>query len=389
MAGSNSIPSRDKNIVRISGRRFEESPYLACYERPEMVRGVYAGRFFPMFYGDDPAEKYWLLRRKAALYDVPERPVEISGPDVVAFLEKVFARKVSTLKEGRGRYAIACTPQGGIFMDGLLFKLAADRFWYVQPDGALETWLIAHSEGFDIEVSDPKSRVLQIQGPASLAVMRDASSGAIDEAMGYFHAGFFDLGGQELYVSRTGWTGELGFEVYSQGDKTDHHRLWDHLMAAGRPHGLAFSGSGSMEIRRLEAGILDNITDMDNSMTPFQAGLAAFVDMDKGDFVGREALVEADRRTLLYGLKCKAAKPMMNNAVLSGDRPVGRVTAGAWSPYLDTAIGYVRFARPGEWAGQGLSLLSSDGTKHDCEIVSLPFYDPEKRIPRGFDKVIP
>lgn len=389
MAESNTSPSRDKEIVRISARRFEDSPYLERYGTPHMVRGVYAGRFFPMFYDDDPAEKYWVLRRRAALYDVPERPVEIAGADAVPFLEKVFARNVSTLKERRGRYAIACTPQGGVFMDGLLFKLAENRFWYVQPDGALETWLTAHSEGFDIEISDPKSRALQIQGPASLAVMRAASNGAIDESMGYFHAGHFDLGGQDLYVSRTGWTGELGFEIYSQGDKTDHLRLWDHLMQAGKPYGLEFSGSGSMEIRRLEAGILDNITDMDISMTPFQAGLERFVDMDKATFVGREALGGADRRTLLYGLKCKDAKPIMNNAVLDSNGPVGRVTAGAWSPYLDTAIGYVRFTRPGAWSGQRLSLQSSCGQLHECEIVDLPFYDPEKKIARGLEKSIP
>jgi aminomethyltransferase len=389
MATFDPIDPDGKSTVLISARRFEESPYVGCYESPQMVRGVYAGRFFPMFYGDELVKKYWVLRRKAALYDVPERPVEISGPDAVPFLEKVFARHISSLQEGRGRYAIACTPRGGVFMDGLLFKLTTDRFWYVQPDGALETWLIAHSEGFDITVSDPKSRVLQIQGPMSPAVMRDASNGAIDESMGYFHAGFFDLGGQELYVSRTGWTGELGFEVYSQGDETDHHRLWDHLMDAGTPHGLEFSGSGSMEIRRLEAGILDNITDFDMSMTPFQAGLGPFIDMDKDDFVGRDALLDADRRTLLYGLKCKSAKPIMNNTVLKAEHPVGRVTAGAWSPYLDTAIGYVRFNTPGDWAGQRLSLLSSDDERHECEIVSLPFYDPDKKIPRGLDKTIP
>ena len=115
-------------------------------------------------------------------------------------------------------------------MDGLLFKLAENRFWYVQPDGALEAWLTAHSEGFDVTVSDPHSRVLQIQGPASFDIMRDATGGAIDESMKYFHAGFFDIGGQELYVSRTGWTGELGWEIYSQGDKTDHPKLWDHMI---------------------------------------------------------------------------------------------------------------------------------------------------------------
>jgi len=389
MATFDPINPDGASTVLISARRFEESPYVARYERPEMVRGVYAGRFFPMFYGDELVEKYWLLRRKAAIFDVPERPVEISGPEALPFLEKVFCRHISSLKEGRGRYAIACTPQGGVFMDGLLFKLADNRFWYVQPDGALETWLIAHSAGFDIKISDPKSRVLQIQGPASPAVMHDASNGVIDASLGYFHAGFFDLGGQQLYVSRTGWTGELGFEIYSQGDRTDHHRLWDHLMDAGKPHGLEFSGSGAMEIRRLEAGILDNITDMDMSMTPFQAGLGSFVDMDKGEFVGREALVGADQRTLLYGLKCKSVKPLMNNTVLKADQIAGRVTAGAWSPYLDTAIGYVRFNEPGEWAGQKLSLQSAVDENHECEIVDLPFYDPDKKIPRGLDTTIP
>lgn len=389
MAALDPDRTQNRNIVAISARRFEESPFLERYGHPDMARGVYAGRFFPMFYGDDATEKYWVLRRKAALYDVPERPVEISGPDAVPLLEKVFARKISTLREGRGRYAIACTPQGGVFMDGLLFKLSENQYWYVQPDGALETWLIAHSEGLNVTISDPKSRVLQIQGPASLAIMTAASNGAISEEMGYFHAGFFDLGGQKLYVSRTGWTGEVGFEVYSQGETTDHLRLWDHLMEVGQPHGLEFSGSGSMEIRRLEAGILDNITDMDMSMTPFQAGLGRFVDLDKANFVGREALVTADRRTLLYGLKCKNPTPLMNDMILRDGHSVGRVTAGAWSPFLGTAIGYVRFDDPGDWAGQILILQSQTGDTHTCEIVSLPFYDPEKKIPRGLDKTLP
>ena len=370
--------------VRISGRRFEHSPYRDCYATPDTIFGVYAGRFYPTAVGDDPAESYWALRRTAAMYDVPERPVEISGPDVVPFLEKVFARHIATLKEGRGRYAIACTPRGGVFMDGLLFKLAENRFWYVQPDGALEAWLTAHSEGFDVTVSDPHSRVLQIQGPASFDIMRDATGGAIDESMKYFHAGFFDIGGQELYVSRTGWTGELGWEIYSQGDKTDHPKLWDHMMAAGTPHGMVFSSASSMEIRRIEAGILDNITDMDTTTTPFQAGLDAFIDMDKDGLVGKKALVDADRRTLLYGFKCTGEIPVMNSFVKDGDTVVGTVRAGARSPYLECGVGYVRFDEPGDWAGR---TLTHDGGA--CKIVDLPFYDPEKKIARGIDKTIP
>ena len=377
------------DTVRVSARVFEQSPFLACYDSPDMVRGVYAGRFFPIYMGEDPVAKYWTLRRKALIYDVPEKPVEISGPDAVPFLERVFARTVATLAEGRGRYTIACTPQGGVFMDGVLFKLAPDRYWYVQADGALETWLMAHSEGYDITISDPQSRVIQIQGPASLEILRTASGGRIDESMGYFHAGFFELGGQRLYVSRTGFTGELGFEIYAQGDATDHPALWAHLMAAGAPHGMEFSSTRSMTIRRIEAGILGNMTDMDTSMTPFEAGLAPFIDMDKDGFVGRAALLEADRRKLLYGLTCQGATPGRGSVVLDGERPVGHMTAGVESPTLQCGIGYVRFGAPGPWSGRALRIRLPDGDVRPCEIVDLPFFDPEKRIARGLDKAIP
>lgn len=377
------------NTIRISGRRFADSPYVDRYETAEMVRGVYAGRFFSVFNGEDPIRKYWVLRRQAIIFDVPEKPVEISGPDAIRFLERVFARTVSTLKEGCGLYTIACTPQGGVFMDGILFKLATDRYWYVQADGALETWLIAHSGGYDITLSDPKSRVLQVQGPASLDIMRAASAGRIDENMRYFQSGFFDIGGQDVYVSRTGFTGELGFEIYSRGDATDHGALWDHLMTSGEPFGLEFSGTSVMTTRRIEAGILGNMTDMDVSMTPFEAGLGPFIDMTNDTFVGRAALLDVDRRSLLFGLKCFRATPATTCVVLDGGRPVGRMTAGTHSPTLDCGIGYVRFDAPGPWNGRALQLQMPDGTVHPCEIVELPFFDPKKEIARGIDKMIP
>ncbi|MBT5433381.1 MAG: aminomethyltransferase family protein [Alphaproteobacteria bacterium] len=382
-------PEDLKNTVRVSGRVFEESPYVSRYETDAMVRGMYAGRFFPIFNGEDPVQKYWVMRRKALIFDVPEKPVEISGPDAIPFLEKVLARTISTLKQGRGRYAVACTPQGGVFMDGVLFHLAADRYWYVQADGAFETWLLAFSGGFDVTISDPHSRVIQIQGPTSQAIMHAASAGQIDDTMGYFHAGFFDLGGQEVYVSRTGFTGELGFEIYSQGDKTDHLALWDHLMASGEPHGMEFSATSSMTMRRIEAGILGNGSDIDPSMTPFEAGLGWVVDLAKDDFVGRAALLDADQRPLLYGLTCAAALPAVGSTILDGDKPVGRMTMGVRSPTLDCGIGYVLFDEPGDWPGRTLQIRLPSGESHPCEIVELPFFDPEKQIARGLDRSIP
>lgn len=386
---SNSIHSDTSNTVRISARRFDMSPFHDFYANSETVLGVVGERYYGVFNGEDPVETYWTLRRKAVLYDVPEKPWQIEGPDALPFLEKIFARRIDNLIEGRGRYAIACTHNGGTFMDGILFKMADNCYWYVQPDGALEPWLVAHSAGFDVEVFDPKARVLQVQGPNSRQIMSDLTKGAIDESMKYFHSGYFDIGGQRLYASRTGWTGELGYEIYTVEQpssifaKTDHRLLWDKLMDTGKLHGMVYGSMASMETRRLEAGILDNITDFDVSMNPFQAGLGPFVDLKKKGYIGREALLKADQRLLLLGLKTASSEPLYQGDVLEGSVKVGLVTAATWSPTLECGIGYVRFSEAAEWIGRTLSVQTVDGEVSECEIVTLPFYDEEKQIPRG------
>lgn len=378
-----------ENTVQVSARRFEESPFIERTNSSKMVRGVYAGRYFPIFLGEDPIEKYWTLRRKALIFDVPEKPIEISGPDACAFLDKVLARNISQLEEGRGLYAIACTPQGGVFMDGIVFRLGPERYWYVQADGAFETWLLAHSGGFNVTVTDPRSRVLQIQGPASIDIMRAATDGAIDDQLRYFRSGYFNIGGQELYVSRTGFTGELGFEIYSEGDSTDHLALWDHLIAVGKPFGMEFSSTRAMTIRRIEAGILGNLTDMDINMTPFEAGLGQVVDLNKDDFIGRDVLRSCDQRSLLFGVTCKTETPAAGAEIIDKDHAVGHVTAGVPSPTLGCGIGYARFNQPDNWPGRTMELKFVDGSRHSCEIVDVPFVDAEKNIVRGIDRTIP
>ena len=378
-----------KKTIKISARRFEESPYIERTYSPEMVRGVYAGRYFPMSFGEDPIKKYWLLRQKALIFDVPEKPIEISGPDAIPFLEKVLTRKVSSINEGRGYYSLACTPQGGIFMDGVLFKFNENKLWYVQADGPFEDWLLAHTSNYNVKISDPKSRVLQIQGPASIDIMKAASNGKIDESMKYFRSGFFDLGGQNLYVSRTGFTNELGFEIYSDGFKTDHLRLWDHLMSCGNPYGMELSASRAMTIRRIEGGIFGNLTDINTTMTPFEAGLDFFVNMEKDDFIGRDALMKKDRKCCLFGLTCKTETPVSGSLVIDGENIVGHITAGVPSPTLQLGIGYVRFYYPNDWPGRELLLKLPNGNTHKCNIVNLPFFDHEKNIVKGIDRKIP
>ena len=374
--------------IQISARRFEESPFIQRTNTSNMVRGVYAGRYFPMKIDEDPLEKYWLLRQKALLFDVPEKPIEISGKDSVSFLNKVLTRDISKTKIGRGYYALACTPKGGIFMDGVLFRFDEEKFWYVQADGPFEDWLIAHSSNYDVQIKDPKSRVLQIQGPASIDIMKLASKGKIDENMPYFTSNFFDLGGQTLYVSRTGFTNELGFEIFCDGFKTDHLALWDYLIECGKPYGMQFSASRAMTIRRIEGGIFGNLTDIDTTITPFEAGLGYFVNMDK-DFIGKDALIKKDKRTCLFGITCKTTVPKAGSKIKINDKQVGYITAGVPSPTLQQGIGYVRFYEPNDYINKEIEIILPDNSSHTGVVVDLPFYDKEKKIVKGIDRSIP
>lgn len=366
---------------RIRTSKIKASPFLRFYEEPDAVFGVYAKRCF--YIRGESEQEYWQLRRQSVLYDVPEKPVQIDGPDSASFLQRIFCRPVANMPLGVGRYAIACTHRGGIFMDGILFRLSENRFWYVQADGELETWLLAHSADYEVTISDPNSWVLQIQGPTSMDIMKAATDNAINENMRYFQSGFFQVCGQRTYISRTGWTGELGYEIYTQDGETDYEKLWKDLIAVGRQYNMAIGTGGSMDTRRIEAGILNNGTDIDQTMTPFDAGLGALVDFSNECFIGRQALLVASREPVLFGVSCKTHTPTKNNLIIQSGKSVGQVRTGVWSPQLETGIGYVRFYKADHWGGTSLSMIDEDGEDHPCDIVSLPFIDPEKRLPRG------
>ena len=369
--------------------RFRRSHFFDCTFTPDAVYGVYSNRIYPLAVGDDAIANYWRLRRGAALYDVPEHPVEIRGPDAERLLNKVFVRDITKMREGRALYAIACQPDGGVLMDGVLMRLGSERFWYVMADGEFMTWLIAHGMGLDVTITDPDSSVIQIQGPRSLEVLEAACDGHAPEPFSFFAVDECQMAGQRLLVSRTGWTGERGFELYTLDKDPDGPALWNHLLTAGEPYDMVGTGLDSMGIRRTEAGILNNRTDMDETMTPFHAGLGRFVDMDKPDFIGKQALENSDQRPLLYGVRCDSAEPRVWTIAYRGGKAVGRLTATAWSPFLGAGIGYIRFKEAGDWLGSEVSVTCRHGPTQTAEVVSLPFYDEEKRISRGLDTTIP
>ena len=376
--------------VRLSSYRIRQSPFADRYVTDETLFGLYCGRLYPLKTAPDenPIPKYWKLRGGVMLYDVPEKPLEIVGPDAARLLEMVLTCRVETLSIGRARYGIACNEDGTVLMDGVLMRLSEHRYWYVKANGEFTSWLKAHAVGLDVQIVDPDSRVLQVQGPRSLDVLDAAIGGGLAADFRYFHAGFFEVCGQTLWVSRTGWTGEAGIEIYcnSGPEPTDHHSLWDDLLACGEFVGMEFSSGSSMGIRRIEAGILDNGTDIEPDLNPFGAGLGQFVRLDKDGFVGRAALQKADRSQLLFGLVCATAAPQAGMEVRLDGVAVGHVTIGTWSPSLDTGIGYVRFHRPlvGDgWLGKTVLLVDHGGTPHEAFVDTLPFVDKEKRLPRA------
>lgn len=366
----------------IQQNRFKLSPFYSCYAMAGAQLGVYNRRLYAWTLGDDVAAAYQALRTQAVLYDVPESPIEIAGPDAERLLDKALTRDMAKLRVGRAAYGLACGPDGGILMDGVVMRMGPERFLYVQADGEFLPWLAALGVGLNVTVSDPNSWVLQVQGPRSLDIFAAARDGGAPDSFKYFDVLECTLGGQPVTVSRTGWTGEKGFEVYTQSD-TDGPALWHHLLNTGAEHGLINSGLNSMGVRRIEAGIIDYGTDIDASMTPYQAGLGKFVDLSKPDFIGKLALEGADQRPLLFGLRCVSATPKRFAKVSKDNRVVGHVTTSSWSPHLYCSVAFVRMAEPADWLGAEVSVAAPDGDSLAAEIVSLPFYDPEKKIARG------
>ncbi len=371
------------NIVSNCAR----SPFFSCTRDRALMYGEYANRLTPLLLGRDKCEEYWVLRKSVGLYDVPERPVEICGKDSIKFLNRVFTRPVETLKVGRGRYALLCHQRGGVVCDGIVFKLEENRYWYVHADGDIYTWLVAHAEGFSVNINDPHSWALQIQGPRALDVLAKCCDKGPPESFRYFHSSQCRMGGQEVLISRTGWTGELGFEVFNMDPDVDGPALWNHLLEAGDDFGIRECGTLGMNCRRIEAGILNYGTDMDWETTPFAMGLGQFVDLDSHDFVGRDALLKANRETRFTGFKSHEGNIKWGTAVLQNGQCVGRVKAFEQSPHFKCGVGFVLLNHPSLMHADGLSVIDRQGRERPVELSPLPFYDSQKRIPRGLQTI--
>jgi len=330
---------------------------------------------------------YWKLRRQAAVLHTGEFPLQFQGPDAEKLLNLLFTKDISKVKTGRCGYGLACYEDGGLLVDGILLRLQDDLFWYAQADGDFYSWARAHAHanGMDVSITDPRVFASQVQGPKSLEILAAAADDGMPEPFNYFGMARVKFGGQEVVITRTGYTNELGWEFYTEPHH-DANALWQHLSKAGEPHGMELFGLDSMHIRRIEAGILNAGADFDMTTTPFDVGLGQFVDMDKDNFIGKKALESANRDSRLTGLLCNA-EPHIGAEIHVDGKCIGKVTAGALSPFLQSGIGIALLnateSDRGFAEGTAVEIGCIDGNMHEGKLSSLPLYDKACEIPRG------
>lgn len=375
------------NDMATSTMKVHPLTYLELDHDPEYT--LYNHRLTPARLNNaTPDEMYWKVRREVVLRNTGELPIEIKGPDAEALLNRVFTREISNVRTGRCSYQFACFHDGGMITDGVLLRLDDDRFWMTQADGDIFSWYKAHAEGLEVEVFDPEVWVSQVQGPRSLDVLGEVVDGTYPEPFRYFDLAETTIAGQPVVISRSGFTNELGWEVYL-GPGIDHAAVGDRIMEAGRPYGMIITSIEAFRPRRIEAGLLNAGTDFDATTTPFQAGLGAFVDMDKDDFIGKAALSRADKGRTVWGMRVDGGIARLGRVISRDGVPAGRVTSSGWSPFQDCGVAIVRLDEAGLGPGTVFEVDCMDGSRRRGEICDLPMYDEAREIPRGKLTAVP
>jgi aminomethyltransferase len=372
---------------------YRKSPYFEATERAGCRSwGLYNHMLLPTLY-DDPVTEYWALLDGVTMWDVSvERCIEITGPDAFRFTNLLTCRDLSNCVVDQCRYVLITTPRGGIVNDPVLLRLAEDRFWLAIADSDVLLYAtgVAAFAGMDVDIREADVAPMQVQGPRSKDVVR-ALFGEDVAGLRYYRCAEAEVDGIPVVVSRTGWTGEVGFEIYLR-DSSRGDDLWRLVEEAGVPHGIR--AIAPSEARRIEAGIFNYGSDMGPEDTPFHVtGLERLVELDQeADFLGKEALRRikeegVDRK--LVGIQIDG-DPMRDEGALNdfwpvrspgGDR-IGRVTAGAWSPRLERNIGYAWV--PASMIDTGTPLeVESPGAIRAASVSALPFVDPAKEIPKS------
>jgi len=331
--------------------RIRKSPYFyASRKHGVQLYSTYNHTYHPRHYGD-PIEEYWHLLNAVTLWDVGvEKQVEITGPDAFEFTNMLVPRDLTKCKVGQCKYVFVTGEDGGILNDPVLLRLGENHLWLSLADSDILLWArgVAYKLGMNVQISEPDVGPMQIQGPKSKDVMVDLFGDSILDVP-YYYAVEKELDGMDVVVSRTGYTSELGYEIYLRNASRDGVKLWDTVLQAGEPHDLKVIGP--CHIRRIEGGILALGCDMWYETNPFEVGYGFentwMVDLEQeADFIGKDAL----RKIRDQGISRKLVGVEMGGPsvgsyndgamidvfpVYDGDRRIGEVTSACHSPRLN------------------------------------------------------
>ena len=368
------------------GTQIRKSPYFdATVKWGATGFSVYNHMYIPRDFGS-PEQNFWNLIEKSILCDVAvERQVEITGPDAYKFIQLLTPRDLSKLSVGQCKYVLIVNNDGGILNDPVLLRLAENHFWLSLADSDVLLWAqgVAVNSGLDVKISEPDVSPLQLQGPTSQEIMVKLFGEDIRD-LKYYWLREYELDGIPLIVSRTGWSSELGYEIYLR-DGSRGNELYEKIMEAGKEHGLQPGHTSS--IRRIEGGMLSYHADADIHTNPFELGFDRLVNLDTDiNFIGKEALKKIKHE----GIKRKQVGLIIDCDPLSGPnttfwpiekdgKKIGKVTSAVYSPRLKKNIALAMIEVNHSELGNKLDIETHEG-KYSATIVEKPFYDPKKKI---------
>ena len=361
---------------------YQELPYDPEYSQ-------YAGRLTTEKLSNATAdEQYWKTKQEVILRHTGEHPYEIKGPDALKLLQKIFPRDISKVKKGRCSYQFACYHNGGIITDGLLLRIDDDRYWFAQADGEMFSWYNAHSDGLDVEILEPNVFISQVQGPKSMDLLDQLIDEPIAKSWKYFDWVEVTMANEKVIVSRTGFTNELGWEIYLRPENNSE-KLGDLILDEGSKMGMIITGTPSFRGRRIEAGLLSAGQDFSIETNPFSVGLERFVDLEKDDFIGKKALLNANKKCRSWGIRVVDGIAKKGRSLILNEKYVGKVTSSTWSPYQVCGVGIVLLDNSNIGPGTVVDVECIDNKIHKAEVCKLPMYDPKGEIVRGINRDVP
>ena len=368
------------------GTQIRKSPYFdSTVKWGATGFSVYNHMYIPRDFGS-PEQNFWNLIENAILCDVAvERQVEITGPDAYKFIQLLTPRDLSKLSIGQCKYVLIVNNEGGILNDPVLLRLGENHFWLSLADSDILLWAqgVALNSGLNVKIIEPDVSPLQLQGPTSGEIMIKLFGDSIKD-LKYYWLREYTLDGIPLIVSRTGWSSELGYEIYLR-DGSKGNELYEKIMVAGKDHGLQPGHTSS--IRRIEGGMLSYHADADINTNPYELGLDRLVNLDsKVSFIGKEALKKIQQegiKRIQVGLELEGEPLKGPNttfwSIQKEDEVIGKVTSAIYSPRLKKNIALAMIKINQSKIGNKLKIKTNENDIN-CTVVEKPFYDPKKKI---------